>query len=232
MFRREHHRRIAALLAAFDAELLDDCHCLFGGGTAIALWLDEYRRSDDIDFLCSSETGYRRIREIVFAQGLRGLCRRPLPVLREVRSDQYGVRAVLGDETQPVKFEIVREARIHLAPAPHRLAGVAALDRVDAFAEKLLANTDRGLDRSTLHRDAIDLAAMVHAWGPIPGAAWRKARRAYGEAVDQALAKVATALLAPGELAGCLARLDANDDTADRVRPILAAWAAGDPRPR
>ncbi|MGZ3426818.1 MAG: nucleotidyl transferase AbiEii/AbiGii toxin family protein, partial [Caldimonas sp.] len=48
MFEREHHRRIAAILQALDAELLAASHCLFGGGTAMALRYGEYRESVDI----------------------------------------------------------------------------------------------------------------------------------------------------------------------------------------
>ena len=37
MFEREHHRRVAAVLGALDADLLAANACVFGGGTAIAL---------------------------------------------------------------------------------------------------------------------------------------------------------------------------------------------------
>ncbi|MGZ5237564.1 MAG: nucleotidyl transferase AbiEii/AbiGii toxin family protein, partial [Caldimonas sp.] len=63
MFEREHHRRIAAILQALDAELLAASHCLFGGGTAMALRYGEYRESVDIDFLVSSQPGYRAMRQ-------------------------------------------------------------------------------------------------------------------------------------------------------------------------
>ncbi|MCW2313780.1 nucleotidyl transferase AbiEii/AbiGii toxin family protein [Rhodoferax antarcticus] len=53
MFERPHHQRIAQVLYALDAQLLRDKHCLFGGGTAIALRYGEYRESVDIDFLVS-----------------------------------------------------------------------------------------------------------------------------------------------------------------------------------
>ena len=54
MFERSHHRRIATVLEALDAQKLADCECLFGGGTAIALAYEEFRESVDIDFLVSS----------------------------------------------------------------------------------------------------------------------------------------------------------------------------------
>jgi hypothetical protein len=51
------------------------------------------------------------------------------------------------------------------------------------FAEKLLANTDRGLDRAVLSRDIIDIAMMVRHWGDVPKVALDKAYDAYGESV-------------------------------------------------
>jgi len=51
MFKRPHHQRIDRILHAFKPEILEEACCLFGGGTAIALSLDEYRESVDIDFL-------------------------------------------------------------------------------------------------------------------------------------------------------------------------------------
>ncbi|WP_158641762.1 hypothetical protein [Candidatus Glomeribacter gigasporarum] len=38
---------------AFNSELLQEAQCSFGGGAAIALSLDEYRESADVDFLCA-----------------------------------------------------------------------------------------------------------------------------------------------------------------------------------
>lgn len=54
------------------------------------------------------------------------------------------------------------------------------------FAEKLLANADRWLDNSVMHRDLIDLLMMQRSWGPAPQAAWDKAIAAYGESVRAA----------------------------------------------
>ena len=41
MFERPHHRRIARVLSALDADLLREANCLFGGGTAMALRFGE-----------------------------------------------------------------------------------------------------------------------------------------------------------------------------------------------
>lgn len=223
MFSRPHHQRIEALLQGLDAAFLGDCGCYFAGGTAIALQLGEFRRSDDIDFVCASVEGYRLLREAVFSKGFEALAKRALPLLRPIRADQYGVRCVLGDAQAPVKFEIVREARIALTPGKERIGGVLLLSREDLFAEKLLANADRGLDRSTLHRDLIDLLVMQMHWGPIPDAAWRKARDAYGESVDKALGQVIELLKQPTRLRECLDAMDCDAGTRAALEARLTA---------
>lgn len=98
LFVREHHRRIATLLAALDPAPLDACRCLFGGGTAMALRHGEYRESVDVDFLVSNLNGYRQLRQLLTgATGLRPLARtgQTLAHAREVRADQYGIRSML-----------------------------------------------------------------------------------------------------------------------------------------
>jgi hypothetical protein len=208
MFERPHHRRIGALLALLDGDLLGDCECLFAGGTAIALQLDEFRRSDDIDFLCASVDGYRALRERVYGSGMAALARGELAVVRDVRADQYGIRAVLGTPECPVKFEVVREGRVMLDPGDGRLAGVPLLCRSDLYTQKLLANADRGLDSSTLHRDLIDLTMMRLRWGPVPVAALAKARGAYGQSIDRAVTAVQAMLRDPAHRKQCMRALE------------------------
>ncbi len=90
-----------------------------------------------------------------------------------------------------LKFEIVQEARIEIDG--ENIAGipVACLTRRHCFAEKFLANADRGLDASTLSRDIVDLAFMIEGWSKEDAVAgMAMARTAYGEAVSRALAAV------------------------------------------
>lgn len=163
MFSRPHHRRLAAILQALDADLLASAGCYFGGGTAIALRHGEYRESVDLDFLVSDTDGYQRLRELVRGvHGINALTRQPLTVVRGPLVDQYGIRAVIGDGREPVKFEIVSEGRINLE-TPQRgddICGVATLTDLDMATSKLLANSDRWADRATHSRDLIDLAMM------------------------------------------------------------------------
>jgi Nucleotidyl transferase AbiEii toxin, Type IV TA system len=64
-FQRHEHRIIAELLRSMNHALIEACKCFFGGGTAIVLTHGEYRRSLDIDFLCSDREGYRALRSLV-----------------------------------------------------------------------------------------------------------------------------------------------------------------------
>lgn len=183
MFKRPHHQRIAQLLRAMDGELLARAKCYFGGGTAIALKLGEYRESVDIDFLCSDKAGYRLLRNAVAPPTLGQVLRTPVKHLRDVRTQRDKISAFLEIDDVPIKVEFVLEGRINIDGALDPDLGVPVLDRHDMVAEKLLANTDRGMDRSQMSRDLIDLGMMIAAWGPIPTAALKKADDAYGRAI-------------------------------------------------
>jgi hypothetical protein len=195
-YRKVVHRRIAGLLRSMKADLLASCQCYFGGGTAVVMMLDEYRESRDIDFLCASPSGYRRLREVVFDKGLSGLFDRPPKIARQARSDQYGIRAALIVGGAPIKFEIIREGRVSLGGKIDSGLGVPVLSRADMAAEKLLANADRGLDRATRSRDYIDLVAMQLRWGRTPVAASRKAHAAYGRRTIESSLRSAERMLA------------------------------------
>lgn len=205
---RPRHATVAAALAALDAAFLRDCRCWFGGGTRIVLELDEYRESEDIDFLCSNATGYRALRGTIDEQSLGQIAARPLALTREVRADRYGIRTVLNVGDAKLRFEIVLEGRIALAGGAEIGLGVPCLNRVDCFAEKLLANADRWRDDAVLSRDIIDLAFMIERWDvadALEGAAL--ARSAYGDLVDHTVRRAAQRLL---------------DDAAHRKRCVAA----------
>lgn len=193
MFEREHHRRIAAVLAALDADVLAAHACWFGGGTAMALRYGEYRESVDIDFLVSDLAGYRALRQLLTGPaGLGALAHAGamLSPVRELRADQYGLRTLLCEGGVAIKFEIVLEARIAFdRPGPNDvIAGVTALTPLDMAASKLLALADRWRDDGVFSRDLIDLAMMQPA-KPLLRAAIAKAATAYGNSVEASLAK-------------------------------------------
>ena len=192
MFKRLHHQAIAQVLYALDADLLRRHGCLFGGGTAIAMRYGEFRESVDIDFLVSSATGYRELRQLVVT-GLGSLFRDgnlPFTQLREAKTDQYGIRSILHVVGQDIKVEIVREGRIELdTPGPKdSICGVATLAPLDMAASKLLANSDRWYDDGTFNRDLIDLAMMEPTLKLLESAV-TKAQGAYGGTILPDLAK-------------------------------------------
>ncbi|MFY2860421.1 nucleotidyl transferase AbiEii/AbiGii toxin family protein [Mycobacterium sp. THU-M104] len=132
-------------MEALDAELLADSSCYFGGGTAISLRYGEYRESRDIDLLISDGSGYAELRERLRGpEGFNALTKLPIPTLRPVIADQYGIRTVLDVDGEPIKFEIIREARIELQEpdSGDSICGILTLTALDMASSKLLANSD------------------------------------------------------------------------------------------
>ena len=213
MFERPHHQGVAKVLGALDGTLLCTNACLFAGGTAIALRYGEFRESVDVDFLVSHVDGYRRLRQLLTGPaGIGGIVREgsTLNPTRAVRADQYGIRTTLEVDGHEVKFEIVLEARIDLAPPgpDDVVCGVATLTPLDMVVSKLLANSDRWADDGVFSRDLIDLAVMA----PQPAllsAAVTKAESAYGASVVVDLATAIAQLKnRPGRLERCMQAMD------------------------
>lgn len=190
-FSRPSHRQVFTVLSRLDHAFLTGARCWFGGGTRIVLELGEYRESRDIDFLCSNQDGYRLLRETVSETSLGRIPASELPLAREVRADQYGIRTFIEAGGSGLKFEIIREGRIDTEGEDVAGIPVACLTRRYCFAEKFLANTDRGLDASTLSRDIVDLAFMIAGWSKEDAnSGLTIAKTAYGNAVPRSLAAV------------------------------------------
>lgn len=195
IFTRPAHQQVFEILCNFDRSFLAKARCYFGGGTRIVLELGEYRESRDIDFLCSSRDGYRLLRETVTNNSLGPILTGGISLARDVRADQYGIRTVVETDRIKLKFEIVREARIDLEADDIPRLPVMCLTRRHCFAEKFLANADRGLDASTLSRDIVDLAFMIQGWSRADAdAGLAIAKSAYGESVLRSLGAVTKAM--------------------------------------
>ena len=194
MFERPHHQRIEQVLRALNGPLLRQSHCLFGGGTAIALRYGEYRESVDIDFLVSDVVSYRNLRQLLTGVGgIDAIVQEGQMVLkqiREVRADQYGIRSMLAVADQPIKFEIVLEGRVQLAApsAKDEVCGIATLTPLDMATSKLLANSDRWGDDGAFNRDLIDLAMIAPSLALLRQAV-EKAEGVYGKAIRSDLEK-------------------------------------------
>lgn len=223
MFRREAHRLALSVLEALEADLLEKTATLFAGGTRLALDFEEYRTSEDLDFLCADAGGYADLRALARRRGPAALFvaarADALGFPREARADQYGVRFPVTVGGRSIKFEVVREARLTLAPGVRPAwAPVPCLALVDCYTEKLLANSDRWADRNVLSRHLIDLSLLRARVGAIPSEAWAKAEGVYRGAVREDLRKAVRAFLnQPDHRQRCFAALGI-----DRPDEILA----------
>lgn len=229
MFRRLHHQRILRLLEAFDADRLRRADCFFAGGTAIVLQLGEYRESVDIDFLCASQTGYRQLREVVTERSLGPLLARPVRYIKRdmpVTADRDGIRTFMGTGDELIKMEIVREDRIALTGVDVPGIPVPVLSREDLYAEKLLANDDRGHAPETMSRDIIDLAMMIDGWGPLPAAALAKAEAVYGSTVRKRMHQAVERVSRPAVLRECMKQMSMDP----ALEPVILRALATLPR--
>jgi hypothetical protein len=213
MLKKDHHKRILTLLNKMDAAVLLKNHCYFGGGTAIALQLNEFRLSVDVDLICDSAEGYRAIRGMVETNSLGQIFKKDIELAREVRKDQYGIRTAILIDGVPIKFEIVREDRISLSN-PEFVDGIPVplVSKYDLFTLKLLANDDRGLDVSNSSRDLIDLAVMKSAWGDIPKGVWEKVEDVYGNKIHSHYDKCRALLADDHYLSKCLKEMEMHPD--------------------
>jgi hypothetical protein len=167
--------------------------CFFGGETAIALRYGEFRESVDIDFLISDIGLYGKVRnDIRDHHDLSPLLLpgKTLGLIRELRTDQYGIRTVIGIGEAKIKLEIISEGRISFdLPEPKEfIDGIPSLTRLDSIASKLLVNSDRYADDSVYSRDLIDLA-MIKPTKKELHLAMEKAKKAYGDSIQRDLVR-------------------------------------------
>ena len=211
-FRRPWHRLVWQVLDSLNSGLLARARCWFGGGTRVAMELGEFRESVDVDFLCEDREGYRILRNTVTQSSLGDLASRALDLMRDVRADMYGIRTFLRVDGQPVKFEIIFEGRIPLTGEARSPFPVEVLARPSCFAEKLLANADRGRDASANARDLIDLAFMAAHWPEEDlRTGMATAQSAYGDAVRRELDAVLSSLDDADYRRRCLDALSVSD---------------------
>lgn len=234
MYSRPHHQRVQQILESLNPDLLLRNQCLFGGGTAIVLTHGEYRESVDVDLIVSSKPGYRELRGLVNSQGIDALMKRPIPLRREARIDQYGIRCAFDVDSAAIKFEIVFEGRVDLQdPMPEDCVnGLWALTVRDKVATKLMANSDRWADDSVWSRDIIDLAVLTNGQTADP-AGVAAAVGAYGSSVLVDFEKARTNLLErEGWLLNCMKRMQITMPE-DKLRGLIKGLAvAMPPAPR
>jgi hypothetical protein len=226
-FERPAHRRVLALLDAFDGAFLGTHGIVFGGGTRVVCELGEFRESVDLDLLCPDTAAYQAARATVTSRSLGLLARRPLALADDLRFDRYGIRGVLlAPDGTAVKLEVIALADYRLGSTTLPPIPVPALDRTACYVTKLLANSDRGL--AFPHKDPLDLLAMWLEWGPAPGSAWREAERHYGSGVAGDLVRAWRYLaeLAPDDLRRLASALVIAPSTLRDWQPQAARLAA------
>ncbi|WP_062064548.1 nucleotidyl transferase AbiEii/AbiGii toxin family protein [Cellvibrio sp. OA-2007] len=221
-FHRPHHQRILQVLQKFDALYLAEHSILFGGGTRIALEIEEYRESVDIDFFCVTPTSYRAVRNEVSEKSLGALLmpNESLSFFRDIRADRDGVRTSIAfPDGDPIKLEFVHfdyfdfhaDSRSDLFPVPF-------IDRESCFLSKLLANADRYSNGD--NKDIFDLCMMHRHWGAIPADVWTRADIKYGlKTVCRALERSLSLILSDPQAALKIAidRLSINPDLAQKL---------------
>jgi hypothetical protein len=113
-----------------------------------------------------------------------------LELIRELRTDQYGIRTVIGIGEAKIKLEIIGEGRISFdLPEPKEfIDGIPSLTRLDSIASKLLVNSDRYADDSVYSLDLIDLA-MIKPTKKELHLAMEKAKKAYGDSIQRDLVR-------------------------------------------
>ncbi|MCI4004995.1 nucleotidyl transferase AbiEii/AbiGii toxin family protein [Dickeya dianthicola] len=180
-YKLTHHKIIRSVLENFNADFFIENSIFFGGGTRIALEINEYRESIDIDFLCPNKAAYRAVREQVTSASLGSLVKKEFIYARDIGFDRYAVRTFIREQDTNIKLEIVSFDNYELVGDPRALFPVPCIDRETCFYTKLLANSDRCLQGQC--KDIFDILAMYDAWGAIPRDAFRKAEEHYGSSI-------------------------------------------------
>ncbi|ULR32450.1 nucleotidyl transferase AbiEii/AbiGii toxin family protein [Dickeya fangzhongdai] len=180
-YKLTHHKIIRSVLENFNTDFFIDNSIFFGGGTRIALEINEYRESIDVDFLCPNKTAYRAVREQVTSASLGKLVKKEFIYAREIGFDRYAVRTFIREQDTNIKLEIVSCDNYELVGDSRSIFPVPFIDRETCFYTKLLANSDRCLQGQC--KDIFDILAMYDAWGKIPEEAFRKAEEHYGSSI-------------------------------------------------
>ena len=184
-FNHKHHQVIESALENFNADFFCANGILFGGGTRIALEINEFRESIDIDFLCPTRESYKAVREQVNSISLGSLVHKDFVYEREIRADRDGVRMWIIHDSRKIKVEFVSFNEYNLSIDQTNPFSVPCISRTSCFVTKLLANTDRSL--AYPYKDIFDILAMVKSWGPIPEEAMDIANDFYGRKVKEEL---------------------------------------------
>jgi hypothetical protein len=220
-FSIEHHQVIESALNNFNADFFCKNNILFGGGTRIALELNEFRTSVDIDFLCPNKESYRAVRGEVTNASLGGLVLQQFEYPRDIVFSRDAVRTFIVVDGHKIKLEFVCFDNYDLTAVIDDQFPVPYIDRASCFYTKLLANVDRCLVHP--YKDVFDILAMCDSWGEIPEIAFEKAEGHYGIAVKRELIRSIDDLLSRREFYITHAKsLTISEDYACKLVDVVA----------
>jgi len=223
MYKRPHHQLIEKVISSLNINLLTKTNTFFGGGTAIALLLDEYRESIDIDFLCSSSEGFSTLRNSV-TNNLGDILTNPIEHIRDINVSRDAIRAILRIDGKPIKIEFIKEGNSTVSGEFNTLLKVPTLSKIDMFTQKILANADRGMDKSINSRDIIDLAMMIHYWGGIPKEALDKSYKAYSDYAKRGLKNSVNLIQDSSYLQKCIENLKMESGNLNLIKSIFKSF--------
>lgn len=171
------HQLILKTLDHFNTKYLKQHNILFGGGTRIALELNEFRESIDIDFLCPDKESFRAVRQQVEENSLGKLLDNDFSFIK-LRTDRDAVRSLIRVDGIVIKLEFVLFSDYQLQVDQNFPFVVPAIDHSSCFLTKLLANADRY--NNAPYKDIFDILAMTDHWGSVPHEVWKHADQHYG----------------------------------------------------
>lgn len=221
MSKADNFDRIRKVLQLFDSQVLLDSECFLGGGTALALRINEYRNTVDIDFVCSSREGYKKLRNIVGNDNLGSLLPENIEHLRSIRKDANKIVAYIKFDGMPIKIEILREVSVEAKGGCDDDLKVPTLSKEVLYTQKILANADRGLDSQSASRDIIDLAMMIKHWGPIPKESWDMAIDEYGDSALKGFHNAVALTFNKKHIKECFRELDVTSIGIDELHSLL-----------
>lgn len=221
MFKR--HAPIIQLLQSLNHELLERIGVFFGGGTAIALRLNEFRISTDIDLFCRNDKALYAARHIAVEEGAGAFFSRNIPVTLS-RVDRDGIKLFASVDTTDIKLEIFNLGFFPIYGEKIAFFSIPTLTPQELFTAKLFANANRYMDSRNKNKDIIDLGAMLHAWGEMPHAVWETAYSKYGQTdIDGAFKKAAARLFSRQELKVTAESLGINQAHMSSIIQALAS---------
>lgn len=196
----ERHGSIKYLLGCLNPQILEHLGIFFGGGTAIALRLNEFRVSTDVDLFCRDDKALYAARHIAIEEGIQAFFSKNIPVTLH-RVDHDGLKFFASVNGEEIKCEIFNLGLFPIKGEKISLYPIPSLTPYELFTAKLFANANRFMDSRNQNKDIIDLGAMLIAWENIPKTAWEAAYIKYGQAdIDGAFKKATKRLSTRKEL--------------------------------